>query len=169
METARFTPNTEAIDRRKAIVPFNEAAAYSTEDPSPLSFILDQTAQQIPNAVEESTSKTESVYRPPAVSGMDDVKPTEYTVRLSNIPLNINNSELQGILIKKCGPYFDRCVLVYDKDKSLANNKEKKRTSRGIAYVGFSTKDEAMEFAKHAREIVLDSLQMCVELLLDRN
>ncbi|KAI4290798.1 hypothetical protein PAPHI01_0072 [Pancytospora philotis] len=163
MQTAEFTPDAEGIEARSKIEPFGRATAYEIPAAEPVAFVLYSTGSEAPEVqqAQASSAAAPAAYRPPSSMGaMRTAYNAEVSVRVTNIPLNIGTRELQMLFSQQCpGGCFQRCNLVFDKET---------RVSKGVAYVGCASKEQAAKFAKQAMNIVIDSCKFCVEILENR-
>lgn len=157
METKPFIPNNEQINLRKQITPFGRAEKNVTESPVVVNFKL-CIEDTVERKVEPTSEKTSSyIYRPPVVRPTALVyKMKEFTVRVTNIPVNVSQKELFSLLTDKARGLFMKCHLVFNKETNI---------SKGVAYLSCSSMDNARNLAKKVRDIVIDGLALGAEVL----
>lgn len=163
METARFNPDLESIEKRSKIVPFGRANTQHVADVVPISFILYNTEQDVKVETEESAG----VYRPSTIfqpSMMNRVQ-SEVSVKITNIPTHVTQPQLVEVIFQKfkdelpgqnvLRPYT-RLNLIFDKEKKI---------SRGFAYANCENVEKAKDLAKIVRSIVIDACVLGAEIL----
>lgn len=164
METVKFNPNLEDIEKRSKIQPYGKASKLNPSDIVPISFILYTTKQEIKQEQEE----TLGIYKLPVgvQTTMVSSISNEVSVKITNIPLNITHPQLLEIIFKKIKEGeekpnnftrpFTRLNLVFDKEKKI---------SRGIAYANCENLEKAKTLAKTIRSIVIDACVLGAEVI----
>ncbi|KAL6121917.1 hypothetical protein NUSPORA_01103 [Nucleospora cyclopteri] len=160
METKKFMPDLEAIERRKNIQPFGRAKIYikngNKAKEEHINFTLYTTEQE---AVIRSEEKYE--HRPTESLSLD-LSSYSASIKVTNLPLHVKQSKLSNFIYSKV-PINSVVRVFIPTDKKKLPNGEMEFTSKGYAYVECRTREAAHEVIKIMNGKVLDSFKLYFE------
>jgi hypothetical protein len=163
METIKFKPNLENIEKRSKIVPYGRADKQHIDNAVEVPFIVYTTKQEI----KEETFNATGIYKPSVMlqaSATGHIR-SDVSVKITNIPLDITQPQLVEKIYQKLkeeqtndNPIrpFTRLTLVYDREKKI---------SRGLAYANCENVEKARTLSKAIRNIVIDSCVLGAEIV----
>ncbi|KAM0678765.1 hypothetical protein BDAP_000548 [Binucleata daphniae] len=170
LHTISYVPNLQAIEERKKIKPFGKFAnqngkLYIKICEKPIKFNRQDELIEIEEnkddnggyyeykPIYESAKKERKedgdFYVPPSLQNV------QTSVKINNLPLNINRHDLEKIFINNFMIYPDSTYVVLDYES---------KESKGYAYVSFGSLENAKEAIKAIDGFVIDSLIISAEI-----
>lgn len=170
LRTCFYEPNLEAIEERKKIKPFGKfknqnGSSYIKICEKPIKFIRQDEIIEVEDVKEEKNSLYvyKQTYEPTVKETIENndnyVPPSlqniQTSIKVSNLPLDINRNGLERIFIDKLNIYPVSTYVVVDFES---------KESKGYAYVSFGSMENAKEGIKAIDGFVIDGLILGAEI-----